>query len=371
MRHEIPFTSGRFIASKDELGYMEVLEKFQSAKTIRVVTYNLSKNDKIDKLFDRLQQLDATVDIQIVTNIPSRFNCYYKTTAGEYLRGRAKENIDTYIGKLNPMNFDAPVAPFFNFNNHGKIIGTEDIVYIGSANFSNESANNYETGVLIEDKSFIEQLYNTFFEDLKAESEPYFDDDFNKLRLFLISMLTRLNNHYAKWDENLFVYRDEQKIFIEDETFLCVNDLYELISDLWELDEIEDLIENLDCEEYDIKIQVNELVTIALDLDIDNVVDFITEDSPVYNYFSFSVDDRTNDILEDYAAEAYDEHLEHYVQKSSDEARDELSEVCSEAESDIIYVHDRLNFLIESICNMIDILADISDQVINPNIDNT
>lgn len=147
MRKEIPFTSGRFIASKDELGYTEVLEKFQSAKMIRVVTYNLSKNDKIDKLFDRLQQLDAKVDIQIVTNIPSRFNYYYKTTAGEYLRGRAKENINTYIGKLNPSNFNAPVIPFFNFNNHGKIIGTEDIVYIGSANFSNESANNYETGV--------------------------------------------------------------------------------------------------------------------------------------------------------------------------------------------------------------------------------
>lgn len=101
------------------------------------------------------------------------------------------------------------------------------------------------------------------------------------------------------------------------------------------------------------------------------MVGFITEDSPIYNYFSFSVDDRTNNILEDYAAEAYDEYLEYYVQKSSDEARDELSEVCSEAESDIIYVHDRLNFLIESIYNMIDILADISDQVINPNIDNT
>lgn len=371
MKREISFTSGRFIASKDELGYEEVLERFESAKMIRVVTYNLSKGARVDKLFDRLQQLDTKVDIQIVTNIPSRFNFYYKTTAGEYLKSRAKENIDTYIGKLNPNNFDASVIPFFNFNNHGKIIGTEDIVYIGSANFSNESSNNYETGVIIEDKVFIEQLYSTFFEDLKANSEPYFDDDFNKLRLFLISMLTRLDNHYTKWEENLFTYRDEQRIFIEDETFLGINDLYELISDLWELDEIEGLIENLDCEEYDIESQVIELITIALDLDVNNVVNFITEDSPIYNYFSFSLDNRTNDILEDYATEAYDEYLDYYVEKSSDEARDELSAVCSEVKNDIIYVHGRLNFLMKSICKMIDLLADISDQVINPNIDNT
>lgn len=187
----------------------------------------------------------------------------------------------------------------------------------------------------------------------------------------MISILTRLNNHYTKWDENLFVYSDGYKIFIEDETFLCIADLYELISDLWELDEIGGLIENLDCEEYDIESQVDELATLALDLDIDNIVDFITEDSPIYNYFLFSVDDTTNNILEDYAMEAYDEFLDYFVEKSSDEARDELSEVCSEAESDILYVHDRLNVLIESICNMIDILANISDQVINPNIDNT
>ena len=39
--------------------------------------------------------------------------------------------------------------PFFNFSNHAKIVGTENIVYIGSANFSNESKNNIESGIII------------------------------------------------------------------------------------------------------------------------------------------------------------------------------------------------------------------------------
>ena len=45
-----------------------------------------------------------------------------------------------------------------------KLIGTENIVYIGSANYSNESANNIESGVLIEDKEFIQRLYLEFFD---------------------------------------------------------------------------------------------------------------------------------------------------------------------------------------------------------------
>lgn len=38
---------------------------------------------------------------------------------------------------------------------YAKIVGTENIVYIGSANFSNESKNNIESGLIIEDKEFI------------------------------------------------------------------------------------------------------------------------------------------------------------------------------------------------------------------------
>lgn len=45
--------------------------------------------------------------------------------------------------------------PYFNVHNYAKIIGTEDIVHIGSANFSNESADNIEMGILIEDRDFI------------------------------------------------------------------------------------------------------------------------------------------------------------------------------------------------------------------------
>lgn len=35
-------------------------------------------------------------------------------------------------------------------------------MYIGSANYSNESANNIEAGILIKDKEFIKNLYKGF-----------------------------------------------------------------------------------------------------------------------------------------------------------------------------------------------------------------
>ena len=55
-------------------------------------------------------------------------------------------------------------AKFYRFLVDLKLIGTENIVYIGSANYSNESANNIESGVLIEDKEFIQRLYLEFFD---------------------------------------------------------------------------------------------------------------------------------------------------------------------------------------------------------------
>lgn len=92
----------------------------------------------------------------------------------------------------------------FNFFNHAKIIGTENIVYIGSANFSNESKQNIETGVIIEDSAFIARLYDEFFEYIKGNSTPYFDDDFNLLRLLTLNLIAKFTVHRAKLSDTLF-----------------------------------------------------------------------------------------------------------------------------------------------------------------------
>lgn len=96
---------------------------------------------------------------------------------------------------MNSKKYDN-IVPFFNFNNHAKIIGTENVVYIGSQNFSVASKNNYEAGIITRDKEFIKNLYDSFFEELKQNSEPYFKDGYNEARLFIASIRSRLTNHY-------------------------------------------------------------------------------------------------------------------------------------------------------------------------------
>ncbi|MGM0970834.1 MAG: hypothetical protein ACQEWR_19950 [Bacillota bacterium] len=63
------------------------------------------------------------------------------------------------------------------FNNHAKIIMTNNIGYIGSANYSSESANNFEAGVIIEDEHAIFQIKDIIDEEVESVAEQYYAYD--------------------------------------------------------------------------------------------------------------------------------------------------------------------------------------------------
>lgn len=256
-----------------------------------------------------IQQLPNETDIKIITNIPSRFESYYNSRAGEYLREKAKVNIEVYLKKLNPALFNAKVIPYFNFNNHAKIIGTENIVYIGSANFSNESQNNIEIGIIIKDKAFIHRLYTEFFESVKENSTPYFDDDFNVLRLLVISLLSKFRVHYHALTETLFFRHRETKkwVFVGGETRYSNNELSELVLDLHGLNELDVRAENTYAEydsEYNAKIE--EIISLYDSISIQWLIEISSTDDCLYNLVNFDFSEVYNDCLEKYSMEAYD-----------------------------------------------------------------
>lgn len=109
-------------------------------------------------MLNRLEAFPEDKDVIIVTNVPGRFQKY----TSPYARGRARKTIDNYIERLNPNNYVADVKTFFNFGNHSKIIMTDKMAYIGSANFSDESKNNNECGMLIKDKNVIDEINSVF-----------------------------------------------------------------------------------------------------------------------------------------------------------------------------------------------------------------
>jgi len=207
---EIRFSEGRFVSSQNEINYQEVLDDFSKASIIRIMTYNISAKDNLDALLERLSSVKSGTDIKLITNIPSRFSTYYPSNAGQHMRNKARENIEVYLKKLEPSSFDSEFMPFFNFTNHAKIIGTENIVYIGSANYSNESRYNIETGIITTDRSLIEKLYSDFFENVIKVSVPYFDDDFQVLRLLAFSLMVKFNIHKEKILETLYRYNSKK-----------------------------------------------------------------------------------------------------------------------------------------------------------------
>lgn len=339
---ELAFNGGRFVSFDGELNYKDVLDDFSTAETIRIITYNISKNKYNDALLDRLKTSSA--DIQIITNVPSRMETYYNTDAGQKMRFTAQQNIKVYLSKLDPDHFPKNFRPFFNVNNHAKLIGTENIVYIGSANYSNESANNIESGILIDDKEFIQSLYTEFFDKVCRESLSYFDENFSAFRLFIFTLYAKFKHHYENLLENLYTDFERSKLVVSDTIFLDINDLDSIYNDLDEIEAVCSLAEDTYDEDYgEYNYGIDKLKEVFNCLSIEWLKNIVSTDGLLYELIAFDENRESSQVLQDeFSAEAYDEYLDEYVERAmsiahstyetlyndfSDEADDFLSEI--------------------------------------------
>lgn len=154
-----------FVGNELYLDYQDVIEELDVANQIRILTYNISNSKEFKKLITRLSKLDC--DIVLVTSIPSwQYLDFYPNS-----RSKVRDTFNDYINVLKPLFDKKNIKLFFSKNNHGKIIGTESIVYFGSANFSLNSRN-IETGCISRNREFINRLYSEFFDGIVSESIP-------------------------------------------------------------------------------------------------------------------------------------------------------------------------------------------------------
>ncbi len=230
--------------SKDSFGYQEVLDDFENARKVNIVTFNISKNES--DLIVKLHELDEDVSVNIITNIPSRFETYvipkfktWKTPAQ-----RALENIEYYCETLDSVNFDCDVTLYFNFENHSKIISTDNVAYIGSANFSDESQNNFEAGIIIKNKADVERINNVLIPEIIRQSKRFSTSYYNVVNEFMKEMLKESANIAARMDEELFTFaeveygRDEKVFNLFDGS--VSKDIWEGFKEMW--DGVEDFI---------------------------------------------------------------------------------------------------------------------------------
>lgn len=346
MHYNVSITSGEIVVGKDFLNYQEVLDDFCNAKCVRILTYNISKNGYRNELMDALKSLTPDVDVKIISNIPSRMPNYYNCSAGESMKKRYKQNFTSYLERLNPENFKSNPEVSFNFSNHAKIIATDNILYIGSANYSDESKDNIESGTLIRDKSAIKQIIDKVFPIIMNESTPYFEDDFNIFRLFVISM----EGKFKKWltlFNNELTWKNSAGICGVYEHFkFDVDDLECIHMDIEELLELRSLIENTYSEiDEDYNEFVDKITELMKLIKIEWMLDFTLTDSDFYNFIVYDLDTRTNELIQE-NLDAYDENLNTCVEEEMNKARKEYLDMKSDLEEGIFYLMKQIKLVV-------------------------
>lgn len=370
----LQFSGGEFVCTKDKdaINYQAVLDDFANAKQVRILTYNISKKSYRNYLIDAIKTLKKDVDVQIITNIPSRMNFYANSANGEKYKKNYQDTFITYLERLNPENFPSNPVVGFNFHNHAKIIGTDNIVYIGSANFSDESKDNIESGVLIRDKNFIKRLYDEVFPSIMDESTPYFDDYFNSMRLFVISMETKFTYWLRRFDENIvFISPYNGDKYLAQEFRFNEEDLEELDSDVDELRGFEGVVEDSYSEtDDDYNSLIDELVKEMSTIDIEWLASMTITDSPFYDFLVYDESEKVNQYI-NADPDAYDEGLDIAINSAMEQITYEYSMLRDQIEPDVIKIHDEIEKIVSVLNKAHRESSKYADKWIKDKVDNT
>ncbi|WP_048601597.1 phospholipase D-like domain-containing protein [Rubeoparvulum massiliense] len=192
--------------SHNDYGYQDVIDDFPSAKEIIIVTYNISKNDT--RLLDQLKMLDESVSVTFITNLPQRYEKYFRSNQIKTPADRALENIKDYFNQLDRDNFNCDLTVYFCYENHAKIMMTENIAYIGSGNFSDESKNNVEAGITLTDYESIKAVKNQLIPEIISRSIRYATSFYTVYMEYVADWLIECNDFFDHLDMGIFTYAE-------------------------------------------------------------------------------------------------------------------------------------------------------------------
>lgn len=198
----IPDITATFVGTKDRDGFVEVLNDFSNAKEVRILTYSNIKNES--NKMKRLRELSPETSLHIIVALPG----LYSKKDNSYSEKEIEDKLEKIKHQFNPKQYAAKdVKISVCFKNHAKLIGTENILYIGSANYSDFSYENYEAGMIIRDKTVIREIYDKFFDEIV--SVRYCDDGYDTIRLRLLAIMNDLLDLYT-YIEEFTVFFDER-----------------------------------------------------------------------------------------------------------------------------------------------------------------
>lgn len=347
----------RAVFGKNEFTYQCVLDDFINAKFIGIMTFNISPKADSHLLKSLKDACINGTSAVVITNIPNRFPSYFKP---QYAVA-AKDMIDLYKQQLNPHNYGMRLSPYFTFHNHAKVVMTDNIIYWGSSNFSDESSGNIECGTISTDRKLIKYLKDCLFPDVQSKSVPYYKYNFamaiaNLESLIPVCKATRQSLFdaafvpWADYDTNFeekWIYRTTDsgvtvrflRGFIDffsrfDDALNVIDDI---IDEYWELDELPDQVEMLKklFEEYKcVYDSFNDIIS-SLFVELEQMAQYDVSD------------EACRKIINDYGMEAYDEKLDYYAEKAMSEAAEEYEELIKGSEQTVRNALDSLDSMLQ------------------------
>lgn len=356
MMKSISINDSRAVFGKNEYTYQCVLDDFKNAEFIGIMTFNISpKADSHLLKFLKDACVNGTNAV-VITNIPKRFPSYFKP---QYAVA-AKDMIDLYKQQLNPHDYGMRLSPYFTFHNHAKIVMTNNIIYWGSSNFSDESYGNIECGTISTDRELIKYLKDSLFPDFQNKSVPYYKYNFamaiaNLEDLIPACKVARQNlfdaafEPWADYDTNFeekWIYRTTDsgvtvrflRGFIEffsrfDDALNVIDDI---IDEYWELDELPDQVEVLK--------GLLEGYKCAYD-SFNETISSLFEELEQMAQYDVS-NEACRKIIDDYGMEAYDEKFDYYAEKAMNESAEEYEELIENSEQAVRDALDSLDSMI-------------------------
>lgn len=379
MMKSILIDDTRAVFGKNEFGYQDVLDDFKNAKFIGVMTFNISPKRDSHLLKSLKEACMNGANATIITNIPKRFSSYFNYRYAV----AAKDMIDLYKKQLNPRNYGMRLTPYFTFHNHAKVIMTDNIVYWGSSNFSDESCNNIECGTISTDRKLIKYLKDSLFSEIQRKSISYYKYNFAVAIVNLESLIPVCKTArqslfdaafepWADYDTNFeekWIYRTTDsgvtvdflqnfiKFFSKFEDALNVID--DIIDDYWELDELPDQVETLKNLFEDYKYTFD---------DFYDTISSLFEDLKQMAKYKVS-DEASWKITNDYGMEAYDENFDSYAEKAMSEAVEKYEDIIKKSEQTVRDALNNLDSMIQYFEQLNTNLYELLE--VNSKIDNT
>ncbi|WP_342535204.1 hypothetical protein MHI04_22320 [Lysinibacillus sp. FSL K6-1151] len=355
-KRETDYGLAKFVMTKDEIGYQEVIDTFSRAKYIYILTYNLSEKD--NTLLHELNNAPESTEIKIYTNIPKRFNDYYYNWA----KTNARKQIENYVRKLDPENFNNNFSGYFQFNNHSKIIMTDSLAYVGSANYSKESSRSFESGVIFNEKSIIDQIKSIIDEDFHPHSIAIYKYDILPL-VYMIAELESISSILCDVVFGIFEFhgREVGRYYRTHDISLSQDNLDQA---LYVIEKCYKVIEEL-VEEIEVNESTEELIG-NLEVISNTLRDFEFEPE-TYELVEFDEEGYINAEMNDRAIEMDNESLDEIVSNIQHAAAEIKSELAWAAEES---VQRGIEIIEETVSNLLDELSTLKS-FINEDIDNT